>query len=136
MTEPVWRRIGALQRVLAPETPPENMSEEEELLWQVKKHGLAALLEPPEGAEAATTPGIVRVEVASESRTEPAPPASVDPPPVEATPPPPPRPPAPVPWWEEQLRYRPDRFDRHVDLEPETWHEPWWKGEEDDDFSS
>ena len=138
MSDPVWRRIGALQRVLAPEEPPENMSEEEELLWQVKKHGLAAFLEPSEGAEAATRPASSASRPPPKSRPEPAPPPRRRPAgrsEAAPPPPPPPKPPAPVPWWEEQLRYRPDRFDRHVDLEPQTWHEPWWEGEEDDDLA-
>lgn len=133
MSDPVWRRIGMLRRVLAPDEPPENMSAEDDLLYQVKKHGLSALLEPSEGEQARATPKSISVEAAPDPRPEPAAPAGVDPPqPVEATPPPAPaKPPAPEPWWEAQLRYRPRRGPYAEDVPEEPEREP---GEEDDDL--
>jgi hypothetical protein len=146
MSDPVWRRIGALQRVLAPEEPPDfsGMTAEECLLWHLNKYGLAEMLSPSfesedrdlieAGAEDAAAASEVSVEVTFGAPPAPDSAAAVDPPPqVEATPPPPREPPASVPWWEAQLQYRPRRGPYAEDVPEEPAREPW---EEDDDFTS
>jgi hypothetical protein len=142
MSQPVRRRLDALRRVLLPEPPPDfsGVTEEERLLWHLKKYGLAKMLseafesEDREQIEAeaedASATSEVNVEVKFEAPTAPEAAASAEPPQVESKPPPAvPEAPVAAVWWEEQLRYRPRRLDHPLDVEPETWSEPW---EEDD----